>query len=195
MSRRKDLNKIKHIQKVVASLFAKKGYRSVSMREIASALSMRPSSLYHYFDGKEALLFKIMDSAMEESLAVLKDMSTSEKPTKERLEAMLHFYSQYYLQESERLTLLVNEIPSLSSQYRSKLVEREKEFVNLFRNLIQELINVGEIRSLDATSAVFSFFGMIHYTVKWYDPQGRITPAELSRQIVRIFTKGLYGKD
>lgn len=36
-------------------LFAKKGYSSVSMRDLAKAIGVKPGSLYSHFDSKEAL--------------------------------------------------------------------------------------------------------------------------------------------
>ena len=53
----KKSDKIKEIHNVVIRLFAQKGYHNTSMREIARGLNMNQSSLYHYFDSKEDILF------------------------------------------------------------------------------------------------------------------------------------------
>jgi len=195
MSRRKNIDRAKYIEKVIAGLFAKRGYKAVSMREIARTLNVRPSTLYHYFKGKEEILFRLMEGAMEESLEGLKRLRETDSPPKEKLINMLKFYASYYLEQSDRLTLLVNEIPSLGEDLRKKLVEKEKEFVNLFRSLLAELVRTGEIEGVHPTAAIFSFFGMIHYTVKWFDPEGPVSPEMLSQQIVRIFTEGIFVKN
>jgi AcrR family transcriptional regulator len=44
-------------------LFAKKGYDAVSIRDIASAIKMKPSSLYNHFSGKEALFEAVLNHA------------------------------------------------------------------------------------------------------------------------------------
>lgn len=192
MSRKKNIERARYIEGVIAGLFAKKGYKAVSMREIARILNVRPSTLYHYFRSKEDILFRLMETAMEESLNGLRRLRESDTKPKEKLIQMLEFYASYYLEHSDRLTLLVNEIPSLSSEMREKLIEKEKEFVNLFRSLLEQLIEEREVIGIHPTSAIFSFFGMIHYTVKWYNPEGPISPEMLSKEIVRIFTKGIF---
>ncbi|MFN3533804.1 MAG: TetR/AcrR family transcriptional regulator [Desulfatiglandales bacterium] len=195
MSRKKNLERARYIEGVIAGLFARKGYKAVSMREIARTLDVRPSTLYHYFKSKEDVLFRIMETAMEESLRGLRSLRQSDLPPKNKLIQMLEYYASYYLEHSDRLTLLVNEISSLSPAMRGRLIEKEKEFVNLFRSLLERLCEEGEVLNIHPTSAIFSFFGMIHYTVKWYNPDGPISPESLSKEIVRIFTQGIFSSE
>ena len=42
-------------------LFAERGYASLTMREVARALEVSTGTLYHYFDGKQALFKKMFD--------------------------------------------------------------------------------------------------------------------------------------
>lgn len=47
------------ITSVAIDLFRKKGYADTSMHEIAERVNLNPSSLYHYFSSKEAILESI----------------------------------------------------------------------------------------------------------------------------------------
>lgn len=42
-------------------LFAERGYASLTMREVAQALEVSTGTLYHYFEGKQALFQKMFD--------------------------------------------------------------------------------------------------------------------------------------
>lgn len=44
-------------------LFATKGYAAVSMRDIASAVGIRASSIYHHFSGKQELFIALVQKA------------------------------------------------------------------------------------------------------------------------------------
>ncbi|MDR1313795.1 MAG: TetR/AcrR family transcriptional regulator [Deltaproteobacteria bacterium] len=44
-------------------LFARQGYDAVSIRDIAAAIKMKPSSLYNHFSGKEALFEAVLSHA------------------------------------------------------------------------------------------------------------------------------------
>lgn len=45
-------------------LFAKNGYAALSMRELASAIGIKPASLYNYFESKNDLWNAVLDHAM-----------------------------------------------------------------------------------------------------------------------------------
>ena len=44
------------ILREAAELFLTRGYAETSLRTIADAVDMRPASIYHHFDSKDALL-------------------------------------------------------------------------------------------------------------------------------------------
>jgi AcrR family transcriptional regulator len=53
--------KLVHVLKTSAAIFAEKGYHSTSIRDIARATKMSLSGLYYYFKSKDELLFLIQD--------------------------------------------------------------------------------------------------------------------------------------
>ncbi len=73
MNRTKINRKIEEIQRTIAHLFAHKGYHATSARDNARELEMQPASLYHYFSGKEEMLFVRMNASMDEALEELRD--------------------------------------------------------------------------------------------------------------------------
>jgi len=191
MSKPKNPEKRKEIRRVVARLFAVKGYHGTSMREIGRTLGMNQSSLYHYFSSKEEILFLIMNEAMDEALAVLRDICSSNLSPEEKLDRVLAFYTRYYAGDQDSLSLLVNEMNSLGREYRQVLVEKEREYVKLIRSILEELMRTRKMKDIDPTIATFAFFGMVHYTIKWYRKDGPIGPDRLADHFVKIFTKGI----
>lgn len=58
--------KVKHSTKstifeVATSLFAQEGYHNVSMRQIAEAVGIQPSSIYSHYESKDAILEEIYE--------------------------------------------------------------------------------------------------------------------------------------
>ena len=51
------------IMQEALELFAIKGYAAVSMRDIARAVGIRPSSIYHHFKGKQELFDALIQKA------------------------------------------------------------------------------------------------------------------------------------
>ncbi|VBB47947.1 Transcriptional regulator, TetR family [uncultured Desulfatiglans sp.] len=192
MSRPKNLQKIKEFDRVIARLFARKGYHSTSIREIARELGMTQSSLYYYYKSKEDMLFRLINSAVDESLATVEKICYSDLPPEEKLKQVLGFYTQYFAGDQDREILLLNEINSLSPEHRAIQIQKERHYVQLFYGILRELTEQRKMKPVNHTVATFAFFGMVHYTVKWYHTDGSIGLGELADMFVEIFTKGIF---
>ena len=192
MPKPKSQQKSKDIQLVVAHLFAHKGYHTTSMRGIARELGMNQSSLYHYFNSKEDILFKLMNDAVDDALNTLEEICAEDLSPEDKLSKVLAFYTRYYAGHQERLILLVNEMNSLSESNRQILAKKQRDYVNLLRSVINELAADHKVKEIDPTVVTFAFFGMVHYTVKWYQKEGPIGLDELANSFSEILTKGIF---
>ncbi|NYV76669.1 TetR/AcrR family transcriptional regulator, partial [Streptomyces sp. UH6] len=74
-----------------AELFTVHGYTATSTRTIAERAGLRQASLYHYFDGKEAILADLLEGTVRPSLEVAGGLvSRTEAPAEARLWALCH---------------------------------------------------------------------------------------------------------
>jgi AcrR family transcriptional regulator len=191
MSRPRSSEKLQEIERVSAQLFAHNGYHRTTMRDIARALQMNQASLYHYFPGKENILFKLMNDAMDDAMAVLQEICAEKRPPEEKLRAVLQFYTRHYAGDQERLILLVNEGSALPEAKRQVLVEKERRYVRLFKGLFQELSDTNRMKAVSPSIATFAFFGMVHYTIKWYRKDGPMAPDGLAQSFAEILLGGV----
>ncbi|MFC1885024.1 TetR/AcrR family transcriptional regulator [Thermodesulfobacteriota bacterium] len=191
MSKQKHLKKKKLMLEVIARLFASQGYHYTSMREIARALEMNQSSLYYYFKSKEDILFELMDDAVDEAMSTMEKISNEDLPAEEKLKKVLGFYISYYAGDQDRLNLLVNEMNSLKKEHRQQLVEKQRRYVLLLKSILETLGEQKVLKEIPSSVAAFAFFGMVHYTIKWYHKEGKVKLDDLSRIFVEIFTDGL----
>ena len=191
MGQTKTNQKIEEIHRAIAHLFATKGFHATSMRAIAQELDMQPSSLYHYFSSKEEMLFTLMNNAMDEALEKLQKVCETDFPPEQKLRDMLGFYARFFAGDQEREILLVNEIDSLQDKYRKILIEKQRSYIHLLRSILEELAGHDLMKKIDPTVATFAFFGMVHYTIRWYQKDGPVNIATLSDNFVEIFTKGI----
>jgi len=192
MPKPKSLEKSQEIDSVIARLFAFKGYHSTSMREIAAELGMNQSSLYHYFKSKEEILFRLMNDAIDNVLAILKKICAADLPPEEKLKKVLGFYCRYYAGDQERLILLVNEMNSLDKKHRHILVDKQRQYVHIIKSILKELVAQDKLKKIHPSVAVFAFFGMVHYTIKWYREEGPVGLDELADSFSEILTKGIF---
>ena len=187
----KSREKIREIQSVVAPLFAYQGYHSTSMREIARELGMNQSSLYHYFRSKEEILFELMNDAVDNALSTLKEICAGDLLPQDKLIHILRFYTRYYAGAPERLILLVNEQHSLTPGHRRILVEKQREYVRIFKDVFEGLKAGHLAKEIPQGVAIFAFLGMVHYTITWYRKDGPVDLDGLADIFTEIFTRGV----
>lgn len=191
MSKIDKIEKTKQLQRIIARLFANKGYHSTSMREIARELGINQSTLYHYFESKEDILFKLMSDGMDDALETLEKICAIDLPPEEKLKKVLAFYARYSVGEKERVILLINEMNSLNEDYRHILIVKQRRYVEQIKSIMNELASQHKMKDLHPSIATFAFFGMVHYTFKWYHKEGPVGLDELAGLFVEIFTKGI----
>ncbi|MCB0285414.1 MAG: helix-turn-helix transcriptional regulator, partial [Calditrichaeota bacterium] len=76
--------KREHILRTAARVFAEDGIARASMAQVAKACGISKPNIYHYYDGKDALLFDILDTylrSLRDQMArlPLKGLSAEEK--------------------------------------------------------------------------------------------------------------------
>ncbi|MFZ7112238.1 MAG: TetR/AcrR family transcriptional regulator [Desulfatiglandales bacterium] len=191
MDKQKKTHKVDEIRQVVARLFSEKGYHATSMREIGRALGMNQSSLYHYFKGKEEILYDLMNDTMDQGLAILKKICNADLSPEEKLSKVLSYYIRYYAGDRDRLTILANEMHALSENYRLVLTKKQREYVHLIMSILNELSAQNKMKKIHPTIATFAFFGMVVHTIKWYHKGGTIGLEELTESFLEIFTQGV----
>jgi AcrR family transcriptional regulator len=174
-----------------ARLFAQRGYSRTSIRDLAEELGLQKSSLYHYFDSKEDLLHRLLDDIMEQALGRIEELCVQTMPPLAKLTAFMRFYTHVYAGDRDRLTLLVNELDCLPPERRAQVVAKQRRYVAAIKGILAEMKDAGLLVDLPLPALVFAFFGMVHYTPKWFSPDGPVSPAQLGGIFEQIFCHGV----
>lgn len=181
----------RQIYDTAARLFAQRGYSRTSIRDLSEALGLQKSSLYHYFESKEDLLFRLLDQFMTDALQNIEELCALALPPQEKLAAFMRFYTSFYAGDRDRLSLLVNELDCLGGEMRAAMVAKQRRYVAAIQGILSEMQRAGLMREIPLPVAVFAFFGMVHYTPKWYQGGGAVNPEELGRLFEIIFCHGI----
>ena len=71
---------------ITARLFAKKGFRNTTVRDIADAAGILSGSLYHHFDSKESMVDEILSTFQEELFGQYDEILASDDDARTKLE-------------------------------------------------------------------------------------------------------------
>jgi AcrR family transcriptional regulator len=84
------------------TLFAERGYGSITMRQIARELGVSTGTLYHYFPGKEDIFMQLVQEVCERDIASFLAQAPQGDSLQERLENVMEFVLkniQFYQQQ------------------------------------------------------------------------------------------------
>jgi AcrR family transcriptional regulator len=182
------------ILKSAEKLFAYKGFKATSMREIAEESGITKATIYHYFKSKEEILFTIMNEAMDRAYSNLEDINLSRMDSKEKFREILKFYIKYYAGNRDGLILLVNEQDFLTDEHKKILINKQRNYVKFIYTLLENLKTEKVIKNIPFSVITFAFFGMVHYTIKWYKKSGNIDVDLLADYFIEILLKGIEVK-
>ena len=185
--------KKKEIGDIATKLFAEKGFERTTTRYISKAMGISNGGLYYFCDSKESLLYEILDKILTEGLDPIAKIKQGNRTLKEKLTAIINWYTRYYALDIHNIKLLVDEQKyCINSGYRQKLIRKQRKYLNVLVKILEGLKSKGEMADIDPTVAAFAFFGMVHWVYRWYDPGGKVKPDQLAEIYVRIFTKGIF---
>src|SRR3954466_11033132 len=74
---------------IAAGLFAERGFRNTTVRDIADAAGILSGSLYHHFDSKEAMVDELLDTFQQQLFTTYDDIVASDRTPREKLEAVV----------------------------------------------------------------------------------------------------------
>jgi len=189
-------DRLGEIYRAAARIICDKGYDATSMNDIAEAVGITKSGLYHHISGKRNLLFGIMnfgmDSLEEQVIAPARAVADAE----ERLRTIITNHVQLITSRSTSqgnnpVTIIVDEVAGLTPAQRRKINLRKRAYVDLIRETLAQLDMEGKLWEVDKTAAAFSLLGMILWLSRWFNPEGRLTPERVSEEVTRIAIRGL----
>jgi len=185
------VSKRERVLEVAVKLFAARGFDGTSVRKIADEAGLSVAGMFHYFPSKEDILFEIMSSFLDEGLKRLKEICSGTKGTVEKLEEVCRFFTEYFAGHMDELTILSSEGKSLSLEHREVFKQKQREYLEAIRGLLEELKAQGMLKEMDTTVLSFLFFGMALWTSRWYNPKGRVNPKELGDIMSEVFLRGI----
>ena len=184
--------KRKEICDIATKLFVEKGFEKTTTRDIARASGINSSSLYYYFEDKEAILYEILIEIMNDSLEQMQEIERSDVSLKEKIYTIIKLHTEIYGIDPIRMELIVHNQKSVSPEHWEEIKGKQKEYAKIVSRILSKMRDREEIADLDPTVCTFALFGMIQWSYRWYDPNGEIKPHQLTDMFARIFTKGVY---
>src|SRR5213594_4204207 len=160
------------------------------MRDIALAAGLSPGNLYHYFRGKDELLFFCQDRSLDRLLEALAAARTSRRPLGPRLRDVAVAHVLCLLDEVEGSGAHF-EVDALPPRLRARIVAKRDRYERGVRALVADGVRRGRLRAIDATIATRAFLGALNWTAHWFRPEGPQSPQRVAELVADYAIGGL----
>jgi AcrR family transcriptional regulator len=179
-------NKRAEIVAVATRFFGEDGYEDTKWADVATAVGLGPTALYHYFESKQQCLFEILVEAFEDARAEFGRLSAGEFG--EALPALLRGTFERDEREVCRARVLVSE-QGLVRHPRQAPREEEarlrafalvKEYEEGWRDFLAAGMDAGAIPRTDPDLLARALIGIHNSVWQWYRPDGRLTLPEVA---------------
>ena len=184
-------DRLDHLLHTAARVFARSGYHSTSMRDLAAASGMSLAGMYYYVRGKEELLALVQERCFQQVMDGARAVLADVVDPVERLQAFVRHHVLFFTAHMAEMKVLSHEADSLSGAAALSLRARKKSYAKLLADLVGALQRdaaPGE-RGLSA----YAVFGMMNWIYTWYRPGGAVTPEQLAQHLADLALRSLGG--
>jgi len=177
------------------ALMAERGYHHTSMRDVARVAEYSLAGLYHYFESKEELLFRIQESVFASLLAEQSASAGRCETPEEKLEVLVRNHLAFFAEHVHELKLCTFELESLSGAAYRRIEDLRRRYYQLFADAVSGLLARGRKApsKAEVRHVTLLVFGMLNWLFMWFDPHKDAPVEQLGDEIVGLVLHGLKG--
>lgn len=179
---------------LAADLFAERGLRATTVRDIADAAGILSGSLYHHFDSKESIVDEILRGFLDELFMRYREIAAADLSSRATLEALVRASYESFDRSHAAVAIYQTEAKRLSGTERfAYIADYNREFRELWQRVLTDGVRDGSFRAeLDIELAYRFLRDTVWVAVRWYQPEGGpITVDTLAKQYLTIVLDGL----
>ena len=184
--------KAQAIMDCAAALFAREGFPSAKMQDVAKACGATKSMLYHYYPTKDDLLYAMLEEHLQRVSQGVQDAQAAGGTPKERFARMVEVYTQKSSQSRRRHMVAMADVKYLPKARQAPLLALQRELVAQFTALLREL-NPGLAEHVYKPYTMM-LLGMLNWADFWFRPGGAMKSPELCERMARLFLKGFLAE-
>ena len=186
--------KRRRILDAAVRVFARRGFHTSRVGDIAEEAGVAHGLLYHYFSSKDEVLETVFRENWRELLERFEQVEASDEPADEKLRGLVKILLRTWRNDPALVTVMVREVAR--SQQLQDRVDEVREAFAIVQRVIEEGQSSGVFRrDVDARLASWLFYGGLEEVLTGWVlgqlPDGEEDVARAERVAVEIAVRGL----
>ncbi|NII24275.1 TetR/AcrR family transcriptional regulator [Pseudoflavitalea sp. X16] len=174
-----------------AKLFREKGFSATSMRDLAEHVGVEAASLYNHISSKAEILQEICFKVANQFMSHIEEVDNSPQSAIAKIEAILRFHIRQMIEHYEEVYVSDREWKHLTEPYMQNMQSQRRAYRQRIALIIEEGIRKGEIKAIDAPTAVLIMLHAVSGIESWHRSTKKIEGNMLEDNMVMILVEGL----
>jgi len=147
-------------------LFSELGYHRTSMDDIAKEANVAKGTLYYHFSGKGELFETIVNDGFAMLMEKIRQELAEDAPADRQIESIVRRHVELFLQYSELVHIISNEITNgIEPDILERIVRRKRDYIAFVADVLRRGHEDGELNELPYELAASAMLGLIESAV------------------------------
>jgi len=178
---------------LAATMFAERGLRATTVRDIADSAGILSGSLYHHFKSKEQMVEEVLRDFLDWLFERYAEIVAGESDPLERVKGLFMTSFEAIEHRHAQVVIYQDEAKRLSSLPQFEFVEaRNREQRRMWVDVLKQGVAEGRFRPDIDVDLVYRFIRDTTWvSVRWYQPGGPLTAEQVGQQYLSIVLGGI----
>jgi TetR/AcrR family transcriptional regulator, cholesterol catabolism regulator len=178
---------------LAASMFAERGLRATTVRDIADGAGILSGSLYHHFSSKEEMVDELLHDFLDWLFNRYSEIVDSEANPLVRLKGLFMVSFEAIEHRHAQVVIYQDEAQRLLSQPRFSYIEdKNRQQRKMWVELLNQGVKEGYFRPDLEVDLIYRFIRDTTWvSVRWYRPGGPLSAEQVGQQYLAIVLGGI----
>jgi AcrR family transcriptional regulator len=178
---------------IAGALFAERGFKNTTVRDIADAAGILSGSLYHHFDSKESMVDELLSSFQQALFARYDEIVAADLDVGQKVDAVVRASFDAIHDFHHEVAIFQNDATYLATFDRFDYIRDYNErFRRMWLGLLEEGKRSGVLRTDLDTEVTYRFIrDTVWVAVRWYRPGGPLSASQVADQYLAILFDGI----
>ena len=139
---------------------------------LAQASGGSKAWIYHYYAGKDSVLYDLLRTYTEDLLEVVEAADAVDLPPRERFRALVHAVLRSYDDAQSRHAAILNDLDRLPDEQRRHVRGIQRRVVEVFARVLAAADERLAARPDVLMPLTMSVFGMLNWHYRWFREEG-----------------------
>ncbi|MEV5848703.1 TetR/AcrR family transcriptional regulator [Streptomyces sp. NPDC051985] len=160
-------------------LFAERGFRGTTTRDIARRVGMSTGAMYGYFGSKEELLFEISATGHRHASDALRSAAADDAAPADQLAAMARVFAGYHARFHTIAKIVHDDLYGMSEEHLAEVLGVRRGTEALIENCLARGVADGAFEVANVPGVARAVLSLCIDVARWYQPGQGPTPEEV----------------